>query len=160
MNVIAEQVLRKCNFTIKNGEVRMKQFERMTKYIPLMKEDAFGEWVIDHENDGTQERPMRMPFVHYSDMVKGFIQDVYQFKKEHEDYELNRYGEILKKNGIEWGNDSMGKADISTLSGQCIMALIMGAVRAERFCDGALLTFFKDGSILKWLKRLQEIDNM
>jgi hypothetical protein len=34
----------------------------------------------------------------------------------------------------------------------------MGAIRAERFCDGALLGFFKDGYILKWLKRLKDID--
>ena len=44
--------------------------------------------------------------------------------------------------------------------GQCVMALIVGAVRAERFCDGALLTFFTDGSIRRWLERLKEINEM
>jgi ADP-ribosyl-[dinitrogen reductase] hydrolase len=34
----------------------------------------------------------------------------------------------------------------------------MGAIRAVRFCDGALLEFCKDGSIIKWLGRLKEID--
>ena len=38
------------------------------------------------------------------------------------------------------------------------MALIIGAVRAERFCDGALLDFLDTGCILKWLQRLEEID--
>ena len=52
----------------------------------------------------------------------------------------------------------MSEADVSHLDGKCIMALIVGAVRAERFCDGALLGFFKDGSIKKWLMRLKEID--
>ena len=51
----------------------------------------------------------------------------------------------------------MSVANVSALDGQCVMALIMGAVRAERFCDGALLEFFKDGSIKKWLERLNEI---
>jgi hypothetical protein len=51
----------------------------------------------------------------------------------------------------------MSDADVSKLDAQCIMALIMGAVRAERFCDGALLGFFKDGSIQKWLERLKEL---
>jgi len=32
---------------------------------------------------------------------------------------------------------------------QRVHALIMGAVRAERFCNGALLDFFKTGCILK-----------
>ena len=52
----------------------------------------------------------------------------------------------------------MSEADVSKLDAQCVMALIVGAVRAERFCDGALLGFFKDGSIQKWLTRLKEID--
>ena len=38
------------------------------------------------------------------------------------------------------------------------MALLMGAVRAERFCDGALKEFVENGSITKWLERLKEID--
>lgn len=51
----------------------------------------------------------------------------------------------------------MSAYDVSALDAQCVMALIMGAVRAERFCDGALLGFFKDGSIKKWLERLKEV---
>lgn len=39
------------------------------------------------------------------------------------------------------------------------MALLLGAVRAERFCDGALLDFFEDGSVKRWLLRLREIDD-
>ena len=52
----------------------------------------------------------------------------------------------------------MCEKDVSTLGGKCILALIMGAVRAERFVDGALLNFFRTGTITKWLRRLQEID--
>ncbi|WP_400256419.1 DUF6508 domain-containing protein [Candidatus Methanomassiliicoccus intestinalis] len=51
----------------------------------------------------------------------------------------------------------MSEANVSKLGAQCVMTLIMGAVRAERFCDGALLGFFKDGSIRKWLERLKEV---
>ena len=39
------------------------------------------------------------------------------------------------------------------------MALLLEAVRAERFCDGALLGFFEDGSVKRWLLRLREIDD-
>ena len=52
----------------------------------------------------------------------------------------------------------MSAADVSDKDAQCVLALILGAVRAERFCDGALMGFFKDGSIEKWLTRLLEID--
>lgn len=102
---------------------------------------------------------MRMPYVSYSDMVHHFIDDIYDFIDHNKDMELNRYGDILNQNGLKWGSKSMSTADVSNLDAQCIMALITGAVRAERFCDGALLGFFKDGSIRKWLERLKELDN-
>lgn len=80
------------------------------------------------------------------------------FEKEHSEYSLNKYGEILKEQNIEWGTRSMCAADVSSLSGQQVMALLMGAVRVERFCDGALKEFVENGSITKWLERLKEID--
>lgn len=136
----------------------MNKFENLIKYLPLLEDDNFGTWIIDRENDGTLKHPIQMPFVNYSEMVHNFIKDVYDFEEKNKDFELTRYGEILEKNGLEWGSKSMSEADVSSLDGQCIMALIMGSVRAERFCDGALLSFFKDGSIKKWLERLKEID--
>lgn len=134
----------------------MNKFNNLIKYLPLLEDDNFGAWVIDRENDGTPEHPIQMPFVNYSEMVHHFIEDVYDFSENNKDFKLTRYGEILEKNGLEWGSKSMSEANVSYLDAQCVMALIMGAVRAERFCDGALLGFFKDGSIHKWLKRLSE----
>ena len=136
----------------------MKKFENLIKYLPLLEDDNIGTWIIDRENDGSPEHPIQMPFVNYSEMVHDFIKDVYDFEEKNKDFELTRYGEILEKNGLEWGSKSMSEADVSSLDGQCIMALFMGAVRAERFCDGALLGCFKDGSIKKWLERLKKID--
>lgn len=51
----------------------------------------------------------------------------------------------------------MEKADVSKLDSQAVMALLLGAVRAERFCDGALLSFLESGAILRWLERLRVI---
>lgn len=136
----------------------MSKFDILTKYISMIQPDSIGELVIDKENDGTTEHPIQMPFVGYSEMVHNFIDDVYTFEKSNKDMELTRYGEILKDNGLEWDSESMKSADISNLNLQCVMALIMGAVRAERFCDGALLDFFKSGYILKWLERLKSIE--
>lgn len=135
----------------------MSKFEQLTKYIDVLDGDNFGTWIIDRKNDGTLENPIQMPFVNYSEMVHRFIDDVYDFSENNKDFELNRYGEILERNGLEWGSKSMSEADVSSLDAQCVMALIMGAVRAERFCDGALLGFFKGGSIRRWLERLKEV---
>ena len=136
----------------------MSKFDILTKYISMIQTDNIGEFVIDKENDGTPEHPIQMPFVGYSEMVHNFIDDVYTFEKSNKDMEPTRYGEILKDNGLEWDSESMKSADISNLNLQCLMALIMGAVRAERFCDGVLLDFFKSGYILKWLERLKSIE--
>lgn len=137
----------------------MNKFELLTKYLPQIADDSFGTWIIDRENDGTMEHPIQMPYVRHTEMVDHFVHDVYAFMEANEDFELNRYGEILEQNGWEWGSQSMSEADVSNKDARCVMALIMGAVRAERFCDGALLRFFREGCIRKWLERLKEIDD-
>lgn len=138
----------------------MGKFKNLTKYLPLLGDDTIGTWFFDRENDGSPEHPKQMPFVQYTEMVHHFLDDVYEFMEHNKEFELNHYGEILNQNGIEWGSKSMSEADVADKDARCVMALIMGAVRAERFCDGALLGFFRDGSIRKWLERLKEIDGL
>lgn len=133
-------------------------FEKMTNFLNKIKDDSIGEWVIDKENDGTLEHPIQIPYVSYSNVVSEFERMVYHFEKKHPEFELNRYNEILEKYDIEWGMESMSTADVSQMDVQGVMALIMAAVRAERFCDGVLKKFFENGSIEKWLRRLKEID--
>lgn len=135
-----------------------KRFEILTKYIPQLSEAKYGNWIIDRESKGTSNNPIQMPFVNYTEFVGAFLQDVYECIDSNEDMELNRYGEILEKNGLQWEIESMTEAEVSSLDAPCIMALITGAVRAERFCDGALLDFLESGCFLKWLNRLKQID--
>lgn len=135
----------------------MNPFHVLTDYIPAFETDSLGEWVIDRENDGTPERPLRMPFVNYSETVSRFLDDFYAFAEQHEEMGLNRYGEILRSRGIEWSLESMQQAEVSDLDAQSLLALIMGAVRAERFGEGTLLEFFKSGCMSKWLRRLQDL---
>lgn len=136
-----------------------KMYTELTDMLDIIQQDEFGAWIVDHENDGTPEHPIQMPYVEYSKKVRDFEKAVFRFAEDHPEYELNRYRDILEKHGIEWGNKSMDEADVSDMDGQGVMALVLGAVRAERFCDGALLGFFKRGSIQRWLERLKKIDN-
>lgn len=137
----------------------MEIYRSLTKYLSDIENDNFGDWIIDRESKGTLEDPIQMPYVSFSDMVRRFEKDIYKFQSKHPEYELNRYSDILNENDIEWGTQSMEEVDISTLDGKCVMALLMGAVRAERFCDGALLSFFVSGAISRWLLRLKELDS-
>lgn len=138
--------------------IRMNEFDLLTKYIPLLRRERLGEWVIDKENDGTAEHPIQMPYVNYSETVRRFIEDVYTFAEQHQEMEITRYREILKENGIEWGMNDMEDVDVSNLNSQCVLALIMGVLRAERFCEGVILDFFTNGTIVKWLERLERLE--
>lgn len=136
----------------------MKKYSALTKYINLLKNDNAGEWICDKENDGSSERPIHVPFVSYSIAVNNLADDIYKFAKESDEIVTSKYAEIIQANGIEWGYDSMMKADASELDAQCILALLIASLRAERFCDGALLGFIESGAVTRWLKRLQELD--
>ena len=136
----------------------MKKYSALTKYINLLKNDNAGEWSCDKENDGSSERPIHVPFVSYSIAVNNLADDIYKYAKESDEIVPSKYAEILQANGIKWGYDSMMKADASGLDAQCILALLIASLRAERFCDGALLGFIKTGAVARWLKRLQELD--
>lgn len=134
-------------------------FENLTKHLPAIENaEGFGNWVVNRESKGTMNDPIKMPYVNYGATVADVEQAIYDFVDEHPEYELTHYHDILERNGLEWGSQAMSGADVSELDGQAVMALLLGAVRAERFCDGALLGFFEDGSMRRWLLRLKEID--
>ncbi len=134
-------------------------FESLTKYLPELDEaEGYGDWVVDRESKGTMDDPIQMPYVNYGPMVMEVEQSIYAFVDEHPEFELKRYSDILERNGLSWDGRVMFEADVSELDGQAVIALLLGAVRADRFCEGALLGFFEDGSVKRWLLRLKEVD--
>lgn len=88
-----------------------------------------------------------------------FLESVQDFVDAHPELELKRYSDILEQSGLKWDMESMTNADVSALDGKTVMALVVGAYRADRFCDGALEEFFSNGSMERWFHRLKEIDN-
>ena len=141
----------------KKGE---SMYENLTKYIPKIQGDFFGEWVKDTQNDGTARQPMQMPYMNYSESVNSFRKDFYQFLTDHTDVNLSDYQKILEENGITWDFDSMNNANVSSLGEFCVLALILGAIRTDRFSEGALLHFLESGAIVRWLERLKAIDEV
>ena len=134
-------------------------FESLTRLIPLLdREGDFGVRVVDHEHAGTVDDPICFPFVEYNRTVSALESSIMSFVDNHPELCLTRYADILERAGLEWGSESMEGADVSALDGKTVMALLVGAVRAERFCDGALLGFLESGCIGRWLQRLRQID--
>ena len=88
----------------------------------------------------------------YSEAVHRFIDDVYRFIDEHPEMELTKYHAILEKYHV----GSIEETDVSTLPPECAAALIVGAIRSERFCDGAIYNYLEKGCFVRWLKCLVE----
>ena len=123
-------------------------YEALTKYIGQF-EDV-GTWIIDRENDGSKEHPIQMPYMSYSKAIMKFLSEMDAFM-------VYNYQEMLKRNDLRWGME-MGEADVSGFDAEAVLALLTGAVRAERFCDGAFASFVRSGAVDRWLGRLKEID--
>lgn len=135
----------------------MAKYELLTKYIHVFENGNFGEWFIDKENDGSMEHPIQMPYVMYSRTIDDFIDDVHRFVDLHEDMGLTDYRKVIEDRGIDMSEAK--QADITNIDAIGLCALIVANVRAERFCDGAILSSCKDGTFIKWLNRLKELDN-
>ena len=134
-------------------------YESLTRHIGKISRNTAGTVITDHSGDGTPERPYQMPFVSYSSEVEAFVRDIYAFENAHRELKLNDYQEILGRNGIRWDIRSMTDAPAESLDADCILALLLGAVRTEKFVDGALLRFVRNGSIGRWLERLKDLDD-
>lgn len=135
----------------------MAEFTELTKFIEVIEKDKIGEWVIDTESKGTSDDPIQMPWVRYTDASLGFVNAVYKFSNDNDEFDLFNYKAILEKNGITF-EESLVNVDVSALDAKCVLALIMSVVRGDRFCEGLLATFLKNGCIVKWLGRLKELD--
>lgn len=128
----------------------MAKFEALTKYIPQVKGmDSFGEWII---------KSGQAPYVKYPEVVVRICEGLSKVRSMNPEYDFLNYQEELKKNGLEWTQKSMQEADVSLKDARCVLALIIGAIRAECFAEGALHPFLREGKMLRWLERLEEID--
>ena len=133
-------------------------YESLTKYLPYLSNDEIGELIVDQKNAGTVEHLKQMPYVNYSKIIDLFTIDVHLFLNAHKEMGLNFYQNILESNGIKWNMESMISQEIENLDAKCILALIIAVIRADRICEGTLFCFFANGSIIRWLERLQVLD--
>ncbi|OPX92508.1 MAG: ADP-ribosyl-(dinitrogen reductase) glycohydrolase [Pelotomaculum sp. PtaB.Bin104] len=69
-----------------------------------------------------------------------------------------QYGEILASMGLELKINQIADQDVSNLDAEQVLALITAAFRHDHFNEGVLVEYFRVGAMLKWLKRLKDID--
>lgn len=135
----------------------MSRFDKLIALIEPLRTDSVGEMIIDRVHKGTTDDPKYFPYPVYTDTIHELINAVYEIEEKYPEYRLNHYGEILDEHGIEWGSRSMKAADVSNMDIQGVLALLMGMVRSERFCDGSIMDFMESGVVIKWLERVKKI---
>lgn len=137
----------------------MKRFEKITKLIPLLEaEETHGEWIIDREHKGTLDDPIHLPFVGYGRAAHELIKMVHECVDDNENLDVRDYRGVLDSYGLP-DEESVLAADISKCDARCTLAMILTIVRGDRFCEGLLLSYLDNGMMLKWIKRLKEIDD-
>lgn len=136
------------------------KFDKLIGLLESVETDSAGEWIIDKKYKGLEDDPIHFPYPKYTEVVNKLIDAVYEFEHENLEYELKKYEELLKERDLEWGQRSMENADVSNMDAQGVMALLMGMVRGERFCNGTIMEMIKSGTVKKWLLRLQELKEM
>lgn len=100
----------------------------------------------------------------YNATIERLIDGVFTIIEQHPEYAQNFRDarSIIEAHNIEWGdgeNDrSMANVDVSGLDGQCIMALFLGLIRADRIW-GCLSSFVQKGVVQRWIERLKDIDD-
>lgn len=127
----------------------MAKYERITKYAGELAENP-GKWTEPVMQSGTLRLGEFVP----SEKMRSFVEDFYA------DYwdEVQEYDAILKEAGIDPILTSTADFDMDSLDARTVLALIMKAIRADRFCEGVLGEAAKSGYLDECLNRLNEID--
>jgi hypothetical protein len=130
-------------------ENKIKKFEQLTKYIKILENDTFSKPTPKFDDGGI------CLAVLYSDNVYNFIDDVRIFANKHPEFVPKNYYDIL----IDYNYDKNIKwNEFSKMDAKYVIITLFHLINTERFCDGSLLEYFKNGYVINWLKRLDELD--
>lgn len=126
-------------------------YEKLTAFIPALQRENFGDYqtiVEEYSNGGGN----------FGETALRLQSELRNFVEEHPEFGLTQYNKILVENGL-WGR-AAERADVETLDGQLVVALLVAVWRIDRLtCWGTLFAdYYESGYILKWLERLKAID--
>lgn len=122
-------------------------YESLTKYIPEISNP--GKWVVGNAD----EEVIHLPYVSFRSEIYGFISEAAKFI-------VYDYMDITKRIRENQNVDCVEEIDVSKLTANDILSLITYSIQANKFCEGRLYGLMKDGSVVKWLKRLEALDEL
>ncbi len=133
----------------------MQKHKILTDHIKELTDIKYGEW---SSGEVDSEDTIGIPTVSYNSAVNRFLFDFELFITKNSDIKYHNYEDVLKRAKIKNNAEDFYNTDIADLSSAVILAMIIGILRKDRFCEGILLNAFENGYILRWLKRIKEID--
>lgn len=128
------------------------KYYSVTKYIDTFTpEYDAGTWFIDRNSAGTVDDPIQLPYVMLDGEVIKFVDDFYQ-----SGIAVENYQEIMEAAGIT--NDNFDFLNLHRLNEKAVCAILTFIIRSDRFCEGYLKEKKEQGTVVRILKRLREID--
>lgn len=136
-----------------------ENFKILTKYIgKITAINTYNDSINEMYKGKMLDHQLELQFWDLADIIRSFEKEFYQLLECHPEYMPKPYAQTLEDNGLKWEQNSLQGADCEALDAKAILALLFAAIRAEHFSDGALRKFFYDGHIVRWLKRLKDIE--
>ncbi|MBR3431356.1 MAG: ADP-ribosylglycohydrolase family protein [Clostridia bacterium] len=133
-------------------------YESLTAYIPDLEKGNFGDWT-EQTGDGTKENPYVFCHIEYSEPVHKLLDALGKFRVAHrEEMNLADYPGIMDEIRSRLGGEIAPGFDVSLLDGRLIVGFLLVQISLCRFDDELFLNLCRDGTVLRCLKRLKEID--
>ena len=124
------------------------KYQNLTQFLPYFAGgQSGGEWRGGKQADGQ----VIMPYVAYNEKIGEFIQ-----KFSRSELADREYGEKMDARG--WWDESAMNAAIAGMSAEDVGTCITAIWRRDRFSEGTILRFIKNGILAKLLARLKELD--
>lgn len=124
------------------------KYQILTQFLPYFAEgQSGGEWRGGKQADGQ----VIMPYVAYDEKIGEFIQEFSRGELADRDY-----GEKMDARG--WWDEVAMDSAIAEMSAEDVGTCITAIWRRERFSEGTILRFIKNGILAKLLARLKELD--
>lgn len=124
------------------------KYQNLTEFLPYFAEgQSGGKWQGGKQAD----RLVIMPYVAYNEKIGGFIQEFSRSELADRDY-----GEKMDARG--WWDEVAMDSAIAEMSAEDVGTCITAIWRRDRFSEGTILHFIKNGILAKLLARLKELD--
>ena len=124
------------------------KYQNLTQFLPYFAGgQSGGEWRGGKQADGQ----VIMPYVAYDEKIEEFFEEFSRSELADRDY-----GEKMDARG--WWEESAMNAANAEMSAEDVGTCITAIWRRDRFSEGTILRFIKNGILAKLLARLKELD--